>query len=123
MCKEGQENDYSEEQYYELANEVALILKDRLEATDVTRLLQIVFLDVNQAAELLGVKAKTIRTWVSEDVIPYRKANGKIIFLLAEILSWTLPANDKHAQHRLTKIQGCKIATAKLAAACERSRL
>jgi Helix-turn-helix domain len=94
-----------------------------MEATDVTRLLQIVFLDVNQAAELLGVKAKTIRTWVSEDVIPYRKANGKIIFLLAEILSWTLPANDKHAEHRLTKIQGCKIATTRLAAACERSRL
>jgi len=122
MCKEGQENDYSEEQYYELANEVALILKDRLEATDVTRLLQIVFLDVNQAAELLGVKAKTIRTWVSEDVIPYRKANDKIIFLLAEILSWTLPANDRHAQHRLTKIQGCKIATAKLSCSLRKER-
>lgn len=42
-----------------------------------------------------AAKSKTIRTWVSEDVIPYRKANGKIIFLLAEILSWTLPANDE----------------------------
>jgi len=54
---------------------------------------------VNQAAELLGVKPKTIRAWVSEDVIPYRKAHGKVIFLLAELLSWTLPPNDKHARH------------------------
>jgi hypothetical protein len=121
MYEQGKE--HSEGQLCELAAEAALIVKDRLEAADLTRLLQIVFLDVNQAAELLGVKSKTIRTWVSEDVIPYRKANGKIIFLLAEILSWTLPANDKHARHRLTTIQGCKIATAKLAAACERSRL
>jgi Helix-turn-helix domain len=123
MYEQGKGIDYSEEQLCELATEVALILKDRLQAKEVTRLLQIVFLDVNQASELLGVKPKTIRAWVSEDVIPYRKANGKIIFLLAEILSWTLPANDKHARHRLTTIQGCKISTAKLSAACERSRL
>jgi hypothetical protein len=30
MCKEGQKSDYSEGQYYELASEVALILKDRI---------------------------------------------------------------------------------------------
>ncbi|MFY9553625.1 MAG: helix-turn-helix domain-containing protein [Blastocatellia bacterium] len=113
----------SEQEFHELASEVALILKARLDPSDITRLLEIVFLDVNQAAGLLGVKPKTIRSWVSEDVIPYRKAHGKVIFLLAELLMWTLPANDKHARHRLTKSQGSRIAAAKLAAACERSRL
>ena len=106
----------------EIASEVATLLRRRLDSTDIMRLLQIVFLDVNQAAELLGVKSRTIRAWVSEDVIPYRKANGKVIFLLAELLLWTLPPNDKHTRHRLTTAQACRIAGAKLAVACEGSR-
>lgn len=113
----------SEEEVHELASEVALILNCKLNASEIAGLLHIVFLDVNQAAKLLGVKPKTIRAWVSEDVIPYRKAHGKVIFLLSELLMWTLPSNDKHTRHRLTTIQGCKIATARLAAACERGRL
>ncbi|MEK6300572.1 MAG: helix-turn-helix domain-containing protein [Acidobacteriota bacterium] len=93
----------------EIASEVALLLKRRLDSTDILRLLQIVFFDVNQAAELLGVKSKTIRAWVSDDVIPYRKANGKVLFLLAELLLWTLPPNDKHTRHRLTTAQACRL--------------
>ena len=122
MYKKEEEIDSSEGEFCALAGEVALILKNQVDASDIARLVQIVFLDVNQAAELLGVKPKTIRAWVSEDVIPYRKAHGKVIFLLAELLSWTLPPNDKHARHRLTTAQGSRIASAKLAAACERSR-
>lgn len=48
--------DFSNGEFSELVSEVVLVLKDRLEATDIIRLLQIVFLDVNQAAELFGVK-------------------------------------------------------------------
>ena len=90
MYKRGEGINSSEGEICELASEVALILKSRQEATDITRLLQIVFLDVNQAGQLLGVKPKTIRAWVSEDVVPYRKANGKVIFLLAELLMFHL---------------------------------
>jgi hypothetical protein len=111
-----------EPQIEEIASEVARMLKQRLDYSDILRLLQIVFLDVNQAAALLGVKSKTIRAWVSEDVIPYRKANGKVLFLLAELLLWTLPPSDKHTRYRLTTAQACRIASAKLAAACEGSR-
>jgi Helix-turn-helix domain len=111
-----------ETQIEEIASEVALLLKRQLDSTEILRLLQIVFFDVDQAAQLLCVKPKTIRAWVSQDVIPYRKASGKVLFLLAELLLWTLPANDKHTRHRLTTAQACRIASAKLAAACEGSR-
>jgi hypothetical protein len=111
-----------EVQIDELASEVATLLRRRLGSTDIMRLLQIVFIDVNQAAELLGVKPKTISAWVSGDVIPYRKANGRVLFLLAEVLLWTLPPNDKHSRYRLTTAQACRIAGAKLAVACEGSR-
>ena len=98
----------------EIATEVALILKQHLDAKDVLRLLEIVFLDTKEAAALFNVKEKTIRSWVNDDVIPYRKANGKIIFLLAELLLWTLPKNDKHASHRLATATQCRIAATKV---------
>ena len=56
----------------DLASEVALILAKRLRNKDVLRLLQIVFLDVDETAELLGVKPKTISTWISQGRIPVR---------------------------------------------------
>src|SRR5437868_10789918 len=64
----------------EIASEVALILKRRLDAKDIMRLLEIVFLDVDEAAVLLRVEPKTIRAWVSQNRIPHRKANGKVLF-------------------------------------------
>lgn len=113
---------YSELHIEEIASEVALLINRRLGSGELMRLLQIIFLDVDQAAELFDVKPKTIRSWVSENVIPYRKANGKVLFLLAELLLWTLPPNDKHSRHRLSTAQACRIASAKLAVACEGSR-
>jgi excisionase family DNA binding protein len=104
----------------EIASEVALILKRRLDAKDILKLLQVVFLEVEEAAELLRVEVKTIRAWVSQDRIPYRKANGRVIFLLAELLSWTLPENDTHKRHRLATTSQCKIAASQLAATWER---
>jgi hypothetical protein len=107
-------NEYDQPSFGELATEVALILKRYMDARDVLRLLEIVFLDVDEAAALFNVKSKTIRSWVNDDVIPYRKANGKIIFLLAELLLWTLPENDKHTQHRLATVKQCRIAADKV---------
>jgi excisionase family DNA binding protein len=106
----------------EIASEIALILKRRLDARDILRLLQVVFLEVEEVAELLRVEVKTIRAWVSQNRIPYRKANGKVVFLLAELLLWTLPPNDKHSRHRLATASQCKIAATKLAATWERKQ-
>jgi excisionase family DNA binding protein len=49
------------------------------------------FLTVEEVASLLRVEAGTIRNWVSQNKIPYRKAGSNILFLLEEILTWTLP--------------------------------
>jgi excisionase family DNA binding protein len=106
----------------EIASEVALILKRRLDAKDTLKLLQVVFLEVEEAAELLRVEVKTIRAWVSQDRIPYRKANGRVIFMLSELLAWTLPENDKHTRHRLAASTQVKIASSRLAATWERKR-
>lgn len=106
----------------EIASEVAQILKRRLDARDIMQLLEIVFLDVDEAAVLLRVEPKTIRAWVSQDRIPHRKANGKVIFLLAELLLWTLPENDLHSRHRLATASQCKIASSRLAATWERKK-
>lgn len=117
-------NDYEVKQQSidEIATEVALILKRRLDAKDIMQLLEIVFLDVEEAAALLRVEPKTIRAWVSQERVPHRKANGKVIFLLAELLLWTLPENDRHARHRLPAASQCKIALSRLAATWERKK-
>ncbi len=49
------------------------------------------FLTVEETAELLRVEADTIRNWVSQGRIPFRKAGGKTLFFLEEILEWTKP--------------------------------
>ncbi len=104
----------------EIAAEVALILKRRLDAKDTLKLLQVVFLEVEEAAELLRVKPKTISTWISQGKIPVRYAGGRPIFLLSELLEWTLPPDDKHSAHRLSASASCKMATNRLVAMRER---
>jgi hypothetical protein len=64
----------------EIASEVALILSKRISNKDLLRLLQIIFLDVDETAELLRVKPKTISTWISQDRIPVRYAGGRPVF-------------------------------------------
>jgi excisionase family DNA binding protein len=49
------------------------------------------FLTADEAASLLRVEVGTIRNGVSQNKIPYRKAGATILFLLEEILEWTLP--------------------------------
>lgn len=102
----------------QIAVEVAAIISRRISPKDTVKLLQVVFLDVDEVAALLRVESKTIRSWVSANKIPYRKANGKVIFLLSEVLLWTLPANDPHARHRLAVSTQVKIASSRLAATC-----
>jgi len=104
----------------EIAGEVASILTRRLSAKDIVRLFQVVFLEVEEAAELLRVKPKTISTWISQGKIPVRYAGGRPIFLLSELLNWTLPPDDKHSAHRLSASASCKMATNRLAAMRER---
>lgn len=104
----------------EIASEVALVLKRRLDTKDILKLLQVVFLEVEEAAELLRVKPKTISTWISQGKIPVRYAGGRPIFLLSELLEWTLPPDDKHSAHRLSVSASCKMATNRLAAMRER---
>jgi hypothetical protein len=104
----------------QIAVEVASLLSRRISPKDTVKLLQVVFLDVDEAATLLRVKPKTISTWISHGKIPVRYAGGKPIFLLSELLDWTLPQDDRHSQHRLSTAAGCKIATNRLAAMRER---
>jgi excisionase family DNA binding protein len=114
-------DDYSQQPTIEeIAGEVALILTRRLSSKDIVRLFQVVFLEVEEAAELLRVKPKTISTWISQGKIPVRYAGGRPIFLLAELLEWTLPPDDKHSAHRLSVSASCKMATNRLAAMRER---
>jgi hypothetical protein len=55
----------------------------------------VVFLEVEEVATLLRSTVGTITQWVSQNKIPYRKANGKTLFLLDEILNWTMPNRSK----------------------------
>jgi|SRR5215216_5816324 len=103
-----------------IAIEVARIVTQRLNAKDILKLFQIVFLDVEEAAELLRVKPKTISTWISQGKIPVRYAGGRPVFLLSELLHWTLPEDDTHSSHRLSIANSCKIATNRLATNRER---
>jgi len=106
-----------------IASEVAHVLSKRLSAKEVLRLFHSVFLDVEEAAELLRVKPKTVSTWISrkeETGIPVRYAGGRPLFLLAELLGWTLPEDDHAAQHRLTLPGSCTIAANRLATNRER---
>ena len=105
----------------DLAKEVASLITQQLSAKDILRLSQLVFLNTEETAALFGVKPKTISTWISQDRIPVRYAGGKPVFLLSELLQWSLPENDKHSSHRLSMASSCNIALNRLATNRERS--
>ncbi|MCI0660639.1 MAG: helix-turn-helix domain-containing protein [Acidobacteria bacterium] len=58
------------------------------------------FLTVNELADMLRVKPRTIYEMVSDGRIPYRKAGRRVIFLLAEILEWTNPPSTLHSSSK-----------------------
>ena len=47
------------------------------------------FLTVEEVAEMLRVKPRTIYDWVSQRRVPFRKAGDRTVFLFEEILEWT----------------------------------
>src|SRR5262249_7446737 len=104
----------------DLATHVASILSARLSSRDILRLSQVVFLTVDEAADLLRVKPNTISTWISNGTIPVRYAGGRPLFLLAELLNWTLPEHDKHKNYRLSVAASSRIAADKLTVNRER---
>jgi excisionase family DNA binding protein len=113
----------ADERMEDMATEVANILARRMNAKQILKLLQIVFLEVEEAAELLRVKPKTVSTWISQGKIPVRYAGGRPIFLLSELISWTLPQPDTHAAHRLSVATTGKITLDRLAMNRERKDL
>lgn len=46
------------------------------------------YLSTKEAAYRLNITVGTLRNWVSAKKIPYKKANGKLLFDSAEIDSW-----------------------------------
>jgi excisionase family DNA binding protein len=78
------------------------------------------FLTAEEAAELLRVKPKTVHTWISQQRIPVRYAGGRPVFLLEELLNWTLPENDRWETYRLPHGRVGKISADRLTANWER---
>jgi hypothetical protein len=113
-------DDIEQTSVEQIVVEVAAILSRRISQKDIVKLLGMIFLETNEVAELLRVKPKTVSTWVSKGLIPVRYAGGRPIFLLAEVIAWTLPEDDRHSQHRLSTAAGCNIAANRLAAMRER---
>ena len=99
----------------QIAIEVAGMITDRLSAKDILKLCSVAFLEVSEAAELLRVKPKTIYTWISQNKVPVRYAGSRPVFLLSELLQWTLPDNDRHTSHRLSGATSSNIALNRLA--------
>lgn len=48
------------------------------------------FLNVQEAADLLRVQKSTIYSWTSKKMIPFRKHGGKLVFCHPELLNWSL---------------------------------
>jgi len=50
---------------------------------------EVVFLTVEEVADLLRVSPRSVYDWVSHGTIPHRKAGRRTLFLLREVLEWT----------------------------------
>lgn len=61
------------------------------------RLEQSRLMNVQEAAEFLRLAPKTLYGLVSQRRVPYRKAGRRLLFLEAELLTWTQPA-IKHSR-------------------------
>ena len=95
---------------HQRAASVATLLAERLTPKDLAKLFHLVFLEVSEAAQLLRVKERTVYSWISQGRIPVCYANGKPLFLLPELLNWTLPEGDKFQEARLASWQHITIA-------------
>ena len=59
------------------------------------------FLTVDEVAELLRVSPRSVYDLVSQGVIPHRKAGRRTIFLLQEILEWTINRDGNDGTHKV----------------------
>ncbi len=55
-------------------------------------------LTCSEAAEALKVSQGTIRNWVCAKKIPFKKANGKVLFSVTELQDWLGGQNNKRAK-------------------------
>ena len=85
---------YTEEQFrnlfqkllqMELKLDELVALQAQEHATTVHPPLRPEYLDIIDVSKLLKVEQKTIYNWVSQEKIPYLKANGRLLFLRDEI--------------------------------------
>ena len=60
---------------------------------------QMEFLTVEEVAEWLRVSPRSIYDWVSQGLIPFRKAGRRTIFLRNEIIEWTARHDGNHSAH------------------------
>jgi excisionase family DNA binding protein len=68
---------------------------------DTRTMIQPRFMTVRQAAELLGVSAKSLYTWVSCRRVPFRKAGRRLLFLESELVEWTRPTETRRHGRRI----------------------
>jgi excisionase family DNA binding protein len=61
------------------------------------------FLSVQEAAEFLRVSPRTVYGWVSQRVLPHRKAGRRLLFLESELVEWTKPTLRQHQYVELTR--------------------
>ena len=59
------------------------------------------FLTVDEVAKLLRVSPRSVYDWCSQGVIPHRKAGRRTIFLLSEILEWTVNRDADDSTHKI----------------------
>ena len=54
------------------------------------------FLNVSEAAEMLRVSPRTVYGWVTQRLVPHRKAGRRLIFLESELIDFTKPNLRRH---------------------------
>jgi excisionase family DNA binding protein len=110
LCRICQERIGYERNYYAESNSFvheACLREELVKKTALQESGKPTFLEVPEVASLLRTTPQTIQQWVSQNRIPFRKANGKVLFLLDEILNWTIPgkAKKESKQPRLKAVQ------------------
>ena len=54
------------------------------------------FMNVQEAADFLRLAPKTLYGLVSQGRVPHRKAGRRLIFLEADLLTWTQPQTKRN---------------------------
>lgn len=57
--------------------------------------MQVRFMTVSEAAELLRLAPKSLYSLASQRRVPFRKAGRRLLFLESELIEWTRPSERK----------------------------